>query len=155
MDSDFVSRLKQAMADRGMRPVDLSKASGIDKAVISCYISGRYRPNGKNAVLLSKALGVSEAWLMGFDMPPEREIQAATAAIERGVFSVPPISRDDVPKEAYEVSAEPPDENDFLDMLPDDALELLEIYQGLTLKGKTKLLAFAYEMEEKEGLKNE
>lgn len=147
MDSNFVSRLKEAMRSKDMRQVDVARASGIDRSVISCYLSGRYRPNGKNAVILANALGVSEAWLMGFDVPTSTESEALAEMVRTGILPAPPISRGDVPPEAFLVGQEPPIEDDFLANLSDEAFELLEIFQSLSRKGKTLLMARAYELE--------
>ena len=40
---------------------------------ISQYISGAYEPKQDRIYLISKALNVSEAWLMGLDVPMERQ----------------------------------------------------------------------------------
>ena len=61
----FQKRLKQALAEKGMRPVELAAATGISKARISQYTNGVYVPKSKAACLIASALGVSEAWLLG------------------------------------------------------------------------------------------
>lgn len=40
---------------------------------ISQYISGRFQPKQDKLFILGNALNVSEAWLMGFDVPMSRE----------------------------------------------------------------------------------
>lgn len=66
-------RLTEALALSNMRPVDLSSKTGIPKSSISQYMSGYSKPNSERVYLISKALNVSEAWLMGYDVPMERE----------------------------------------------------------------------------------
>lgn len=65
-------RLREAMADAGKKQVDLVRETGLDKASISSYLSGKYEPKSKAIGLLSRALGVSEMWLWGYDVPKGR-----------------------------------------------------------------------------------
>lgn len=60
-------RIREAMERKGMRQADLCKTTGIDKGQISSYLSGKYVPKQDNIYLLANALGVSEAYLMGYD----------------------------------------------------------------------------------------
>lgn len=45
----------------------------ISKNNISQYINGKTSPNASKLSILGMALNVSEAWLMGYDVPMERE----------------------------------------------------------------------------------
>lgn len=65
-------RIKEAMKIREMKQIDLAKATGISKPAISQYVSGKYVPKQAATFLIAKALNVSEAWLMGYDVPMER-----------------------------------------------------------------------------------
>ena len=69
-------RLKEAMDLRGYKQADLVERSGINKGALSCYISGKYSPKQNNIYLLAKALNVNEAWLMGADVPMDRDVYA-------------------------------------------------------------------------------
>lgn len=62
-------RIKKGMELRKMRQSDLVEKTGISKGALSSYISGRYVPKQNNIFLIAKALNVSEAWLMGADVP--------------------------------------------------------------------------------------
>ena len=68
----FSNRLKKAISIRNIKPVELSEKTGIDKSKISSYMSGRYKAKQDGIYLLAKSLNVSEAWLMGLDVPMER-----------------------------------------------------------------------------------
>ena len=70
--AELKTRLKQAMEESGIKAVDLVEKTKIPKSSISQYLSGRTKPNDERIYLLSKALYVSEAWLMGYDVPKER-----------------------------------------------------------------------------------
>lgn len=73
-------RLKEAMRIRDMKQVDLLARTGINKGAMSSYLAGRYEPKQKNLHALARALNVSEAWLMGFDVPMEPSAPAPAAA---------------------------------------------------------------------------
>lgn len=89
-------RIKKAMDLRNMRQADLVEKTQISKGALSSYISGRYTPKQNNIYLIAKALDVSEAWLMGADVPMERRslnfnttptdctFNAALSKIQRG-----------------------------------------------------------------------
>ena len=68
----IANRIKEAMTIRGMKQVDLVSLTGIGKSSISTYLSGEYEPKQRNIYKIAKALDVSEAWLMGEDVPMER-----------------------------------------------------------------------------------
>lgn len=68
----IASRLREAMAIREMKQADLVSTTGIGKSSISTYLSGEYEPKQKNIYKLAAALDVSEAWLMGEDVPMDR-----------------------------------------------------------------------------------
>lgn len=66
MDS-FSNRLRQALEDKNMSQAELARRSGIGRNSISDYLKGKYEAKQDKVYQLAKALGVSEAWLMGFD----------------------------------------------------------------------------------------
>lgn len=68
----FSNRLNEAIRINNIKPIELSEKTGIDKSKISSYMSGRYKAKQDGIYLLAKALNVSEAWLMGLDVPMQR-----------------------------------------------------------------------------------
>lgn len=62
-------RLKEAITLRNIKQSELARITGIDKSSISLYINGRYSPKGDKLYKLASALGVSPAWLSGFNAP--------------------------------------------------------------------------------------
>jgi transcriptional regulator with XRE-family HTH domain len=70
--ANFKDRLREAMAARNMKAVELSEKTGIHKASISYYLSGTNVPKQDRIFLIAKALEVNEAWLMGYDVPAVR-----------------------------------------------------------------------------------
>ena len=56
-----------------MSATELCKRTGIPKSAMSQYINGKFEPRQNRVYLIAKALNVSEAWLMGYDVPAERK----------------------------------------------------------------------------------
>lgn len=75
-------RLQQIMAERDLKQVDILRLAEpfckkynvkLTKSALNQYISGKVAdPRSDKLSILSYALAVSEAWLMGFDVPMER-----------------------------------------------------------------------------------
>ena len=71
--STTAERLQEAMRIANMKQADLARATGLGKGGISNYVTGRYEPKSDIISKLAMALGVSEMWLWGYDVPMERE----------------------------------------------------------------------------------
>ena len=76
------TRLKEIMSERNLRQVDLLELVKpfcqkynikINKSDISQYISGKVKPGQEKLSMLGMALDVNETWLMGYDVPKERQ----------------------------------------------------------------------------------
>ena len=65
-------RLRRAMDAKGMKAVDLCEKGNIPKSAMSYYLSGRQEPKSDRLYILAKLLDVSEAWLLGYDVPMDR-----------------------------------------------------------------------------------
>lgn len=68
MKEEFKNRLKKAMDARNMKAVDLCERTGIPKGAVSYYLSGKSTPKADRLYLICKALDVSEAWMLGYDV---------------------------------------------------------------------------------------
>lgn len=66
-------RLRIALRRANMKQVDLCQITGIEKTAISSYASGRYGAKQDRINKMAEALNVNPAWLMGYDVPMERE----------------------------------------------------------------------------------
>ncbi|MCD7730283.1 MAG: helix-turn-helix domain-containing protein [Oscillospiraceae bacterium] len=73
-------RLTQLMRERSLRQIDILELCApfceqygvnLDKSGLSQYISGKVVPKRDKLSILAMALGVSEVWLKGYDVPPE------------------------------------------------------------------------------------
>ena len=60
-------RLRRAMNSNNISQIELSEKTGIPKSSINQYLSGYAKPKDDRIFLLSKALGVTESWLIGYD----------------------------------------------------------------------------------------
>lgn len=88
----FKNRLIAALQKKGMKAADLCRKTGISSARMSQYVNGVYEAKQDTLYKLAGALGVSEAWLMGFDIDPAP--QHRDKASDCGVFRCPVIARD-------------------------------------------------------------
>ena len=68
-------RIKKAMNLRGLTQSDIVEKTNIKKSALSQYISGKITPRQNAIDELSKILDVSEPWLMGYEVPMERNIK--------------------------------------------------------------------------------
>ena len=68
-------RLRKGLALAGKKQADLVRETGLDRGSISSYLSGKYEPKQKALYLMARALNVSEAWLLGYDVPCERTVE--------------------------------------------------------------------------------
>lgn len=65
-------RLKDALSERNMKAIELSRRTDIPRGAISYYLLGKSSPKADRLQLISQALDVSEAWLLGYDVPMNR-----------------------------------------------------------------------------------
>lgn len=72
IQESIAARLKKAMAAADKKQADLVRETGLDRGSISSYLSGKYEPKQKAIYKLAQALNVSEAWLLGYDVPMTR-----------------------------------------------------------------------------------
>lgn len=76
-------RLKEIMSSRNLRQVDILNLCKpfcdkynvkLNRNDLSQYVSGKVQPSQKKLSILASALNVSEAWLMGYDVPIQNEL---------------------------------------------------------------------------------
>lgn len=71
--ASFSIRLKEALRITNTKQIELSRLSGIDKGTINNYLWGKYEPKQDKLNIIADALSVNPVWLMGYDVPMERE----------------------------------------------------------------------------------
>lgn len=64
--SDFVKRLNQLMTEKNISQNKLAEMTGITQSSISDWANGKYKPRQDKVYLLSEALNVSPAYLLGY-----------------------------------------------------------------------------------------
>ncbi len=69
----FANRLSYAIKKSNMKPIDISKKTGISKTNLSNYTAGRYEAKQDGVQILSEILNVNPLWLMGYDVPMEKQ----------------------------------------------------------------------------------
>lgn len=88
MKNTTATRLQQVMNERNLKQVDVISLSKVHqkelgvklgKSALSQYINGKSTPDQEKLVLLARTLGVSEAWLMGYDVPMTKEQPQSTS----------------------------------------------------------------------------
>lgn len=83
----FQSRLETALRIRDMKPVELHERTEISESLLSKYLSGNAIARQRKLTILADALNVNEVWLMGYDVPMERETK--TDELGNPVESIP------------------------------------------------------------------
>lgn len=82
MADTTANRLKQIMAQRGLKQTDILRMAKpycekynikMGKSDLSQFVNGKVEPGQWKLTILGLTLNVSEAWLMGLDVPMERK----------------------------------------------------------------------------------
>lgn len=107
-------RLRELMAEKNWKQVDIINHSKqfqeklgvkLGKSALSQYVNGVQAPDQKKLALLALTFDVSEAWLMGYDVPRERDVKTETEytssdlkrmAENAKTFDGKPLNEDDV-----------------------------------------------------------
>lgn len=80
--SNTSERLKAIIKERNIAQVDILQAAKpyciqygvkLGKSDLSQYVNGKVEPKQEKLTILGLALGVNEAWLMGYDVSPVRD----------------------------------------------------------------------------------
>lgn len=87
------NRIREALAIRNMKQVELAEKTGIAKGTINNWLNNRYQPKQKAIMLMASALDVNEMWLAGYDTPMERP--AERVKIDKLAHSMNIIRKDE------------------------------------------------------------
>lgn len=88
---ETADRIRDLMEEKNWKQVDIfnnskpfQKKLGVKlgKSAISQYVNGVQAPDQRRLALLALTFNVSEAWLMGYDVPRERESTTQTGYSE-------------------------------------------------------------------------
>lgn len=75
----FQNRLKKAMDIRNIKQIELVEKTGLDKTLINKYLAGISNARQQKLTKLADALDVNEVWLMGYDVPMQRDLTIGTS----------------------------------------------------------------------------
>ena len=67
-------RIEKALIIRKMKQSELCKLANVPKSSLSLYLRGAYEPKQDKIYKMATVLNVSEVWLMGYDVPMERDV---------------------------------------------------------------------------------
>ena len=95
--SEIKDRLRVAMEMRNKKSADLTRDLKIPSSAMSQYLSGKSKnmPNDR-LYEICKYLNVSEAWLMGYDVPMERRPKQQDS-IDYESYGLKPVSKRMIP----------------------------------------------------------
>lgn len=91
-------RLQQIIRDRGIKQADILAAAQpycerygvkLNKSDLSQFVNGKSNPGQWKLTVLALALNVSESWLMGLDVPMERQSSDSLDAVSTLLGSIP------------------------------------------------------------------
>lgn len=99
MKKSCSERLSQALSIKNITQTELCKKTGIPKSAMSQYIKGSFEPKQDRIYLIAKALNISEAWLMGYDVSMQREEHSKKLGIKIPVLG---LVRAGIPMDAVE-----------------------------------------------------
>lgn len=125
----FQNRLKKAMDIRNIKQIELVEKTGLDKTLINKYLAGISNARQQKLTKLADALDVNEVWLMGYDVPMQRDLTIGTTLASNSavvfVYGTIPAG---IPMECIE---------DIIDTeeIPVDMLKGGKQYFGLKVKG--------------------
>lgn len=72
--AELKTRLQTAMDMNNKKPVDLVNDLGVPKSAMSQYLSGKSKDmDSRRLYKICSYLNVSEGWMMGYDVPMERQ----------------------------------------------------------------------------------
>lgn len=84
---ETADRIRELMQEKQWKQVDIINNSKsfqeklgvkLGKSALSQYVNGVQAPDQKKLALLALTFNVSEAWLMGYDVPRERDTSTTT-----------------------------------------------------------------------------
>lgn len=87
--AEFKDRLKTALSIRKMSAAELARKSNVNEGAISQYKKGAYKATQENLERLANTLNVSIAWLMGADVPMEKDIKYSSPIVADDVVTFP------------------------------------------------------------------
>ena len=66
-------RIEKALIIRNMKQSELCKLANVPKSSLCLYLKGAYEPKQDKIFKMANVLNVSEAWLLGYDVPMDNK----------------------------------------------------------------------------------
>ena len=104
--SNFAERLDELLQRKNLIQADIVNAAGITRSAMSRYLSGKLEPKTSTIYAIADAVGVSDRWLFGYDVPmePPKEKEVIAKMVEESFGSITDTKQ--LLKEALGASAE-------------------------------------------------
>ena len=107
MEDTFANRLKRILEIRNMKQVDLCEKTHLSSGLINKYLKGKAFARQDKLSILADALDTNEVWLMGFNVPMDRnygkskltEIKVINLSTNEVVQTIPFSYRTDIAEE--------------------------------------------------------
>lgn len=127
-------RIKEMRNRKGLTLLEVSKYIGVKEATVQRYESGNIK-NIKHETIckLAELFGCDPSYLMGWSTNDGTKNITNSAVVQGNNATTLIVKNNDSNKR--EIS--------------DQAVELLRIFESLTVKGQTELLSYAFKLEEK------
>lgn len=133
--SNSAKRLGELMQILNIRQTDLVEKTGIPKSAMSMYLNGKREPRQDKLTAIAEAYNINETWLMGYDVPMERNDNINSASHLYNKLAQQGVDLSGKQSD-WEISG----------TVDDDTLNFLEKYMELDDIGKNRI-KYAIEQE--------
>lgn len=88
--SNFALRLKELLEIKHIKQTDIAEAADISRSAISKYLANTLEPKTATIYAIADAVGVSDRWLFGYDVPMEapKEKEVIAKMVEESFGSI-------------------------------------------------------------------
>ena len=80
-NATFKERINDLMKMYAMKQADFCLRTGLDKSIVSLYVSGKREPAQDNIFIISRAFEIDPEWLMGYDVPMNNKLSPDNARL--------------------------------------------------------------------------
>lgn len=87
-NSTFSNRLQELLDIKNIKPSEIAKLTGVHKGNISHYLKGDWQAKQDTIYKIAAAFNLNEAWLMGYDVPMDKDTQAAAPSVPNNLQDI-------------------------------------------------------------------
>lgn len=148
MEETFASRLEKILKIRNIKQIELCEKTKLSSGLINKYLKGKAFARHDKLAILAEALDTNEVWLMGYDVPMDRnygkskvtEINVINLSTNEIMQTIPYSYRTDIAEDAPEnYFAIYATDNSMAPLLDIGDIAVIKKYTAF-LNGKTYLL---------------